>query len=90
MRGREEHHSLKMEQFRLEIDENGRRYVSYTEGLSKTRNKGLNFQPRLISPKMYEKKQKDVQWHFSYCLKVKVQLNCEIWDPSTLLLLMFH
>ena len=56
MRGREEHHSLKMEQFRLEIDENGRRYISYTEGLSKTRNKGLNFKPRLISPKMYENK----------------------------------
>ena len=30
MRGREEHHSLKIEQFPLEIDENGRRYISYT------------------------------------------------------------
>ena len=56
MRGREEHHSLKIEQFRLEIDENGRCYISYTEGLSKTRNKGLNFKPRLISPKMHENK----------------------------------
>ena len=56
MRGREEHHSLKMEQFCLETDENGRPYISYTEGLSKTRNKGLNFKPRLISPKMYENK----------------------------------
>ena len=46
MRGREEHHSLKMEQFCLEIDKNGRRYISYTKGLSKTRNKGLNFKPR--------------------------------------------
>ena len=27
MRSREEHHSLKLEQFRLEIDENGRRKV---------------------------------------------------------------
>ena len=56
MRGREEHQSLKMEQFRLEIDENGSRYISYTERLSKTRNKGLNFKPCLISPKMYENK----------------------------------
>ena len=56
MRGREEHHSLKIEQFCLEIDENGRRYISYTEGLIKTRNKGLNFKPRLISHKMYENK----------------------------------
>ena len=30
MRGRDEHHSLKMEkQFSLEIDENGRHYISY-------------------------------------------------------------
>ena len=78
LRGREEHNSLKIKQFRLEIDENRRRYVSYTEGLSKTTNKGLNFKPHLISPKMYEIKQKDVQWHFSYCLKVNVQLNCQI------------
>ena len=56
MRGRQKHHSLKIEQCRLETDENGRRYISYTEGLSKTRNKGLNFKPRLISPKMYENK----------------------------------
>ena len=56
MRVREEHHSLKIEQFRLKIDKNGRYYISYTEGLTKTRNKGLNFKPRLISPKMYENK----------------------------------
>ena len=54
MRGREEHYNLKIEHFRLEIDENGRRFVSYTEGLTKTRNQGLNFKPRLIPPKMYE------------------------------------
>ena len=56
IRGKEEHRSLKIEQFRLEIDENGRRYISYTEGLSKTGNKRLNFKPRLISPNMYENK----------------------------------
>ena len=56
MRRREEHHSLKTEHFRLKTDENGRRYTSYKEGLTKTRNKGLNFKPRLISPKMYENK----------------------------------
>ena len=52
MGDREEHHSPKIEHFRLEIDENGRRYISHTEGLTKTRNKVLNFKPRLISPKM--------------------------------------
>ena len=39
MRGREEHHSLKIEQFRLATDENERRYISYTEGLGKTSRK---------------------------------------------------
>ena len=52
MRGRKEHYTVKIEQFRLEIDENRRRYISYTEGLSQTRNKGLNFKPHLISLKM--------------------------------------
>ena len=56
MRGREEHHSLKIEQLRLEIDENGRCYISYAVGLNKTRNKGLIFKPCLKSPKMYENK----------------------------------
>ena len=56
MRGREEHDSLKIEQFRLETDENGRRYTCYTKGLSKTGNKGLDFKGRLIYPKMYENK----------------------------------
>ena len=88
MRGRKEHHSLKIEQFCLEIEQNGRQYISFTEGLSKIRNRELNFKPRLISPKMYENKTEDVQWHFSYCLKVNVQLNCEIWSPFILLLLM--
>ena len=52
--GREEHHNLRIEHFRLEIDENGRRYISCTEGLTKTINKGLNFKLRLISLKMYK------------------------------------
>ena len=59
MWGRDERHSLKIEQFRIETDKNGRRYISYMEGLSKTRNKGLNFKPRLISPnKIYRNKTK--------------------------------
>ena len=54
MTGKEEHHILKIEHFPLEIDQNGRRYMPYTEGLTKTRNKGLNFKPRLIYSKMCE------------------------------------
>ena len=87
MRGREEHHSLKMEKFCLETDENGRRYISYTEGLSKTRRDWI-LNHVWYPPKCTRIKQKDVQWHFSYCLKVNVQLNCNILSPFTLLLLM--
>ena len=51
MKCREEHHRLKLEQFCLDIEENGTRYISYTEGLRKTRNKGLNCKPRIDIPK---------------------------------------
>ena len=81
MRGREEHHSLKMEQFRLEIDENGRRYISYTEGLSKTRNKGLNFKPRLISPKMYENKTERCPLAFFLLFKYKRPVELRNMGP---------
>ena len=54
MRGREEHYDLTIEDFKLETDSSGRKYMSFIEGLTKTRKGGLNFKPRLISPKMYE------------------------------------
>ena len=88
IRGKEEHRSLKIEQFRLEIDENGRRYISYTEGLSKTRNKGLNFKPRLISPKMYENKTERCPVAFFLLFKSKRQVELRNMGPFTLLLLM--
>ena len=53
MRIREEHYNLKMEDFRLEYDNAGRKHLCYTEVLTKTRNAGLHFKPRLIQPKMY-------------------------------------
>ena len=81
MRGREEHQSLKMEQFRLEIDENGSRYISYTERLSKTRNKGLNFKPCLISPKMYKNKTKRYPVAFFLLLKSKCPVELQNMDP---------
>ena len=81
MRGREEHHSLKIEKFRLEGDENGRRYISYTGGLSKTRNKGLNFKPRLISPKMYENKTERCPLAFFLLFKYKRPVELRNMGP---------
>ena len=56
MMAREEYQSLKIKHFLLESDANERRYISYTEGLTKTRNRRLNLKRRLISSKMYENK----------------------------------
>ena len=87
MRGREEHQG-EIVQFRLETDENGRRYISYTEGLSKTRNKGLDFKPRLISPKMYENKTERCPVAFFLLFKSKRPVELRNMAPFTLLLLM--
>ena len=56
MMAREEYQRLKIEHFLLEGDANERRYISYTEGLTKTRKRRLNLKRRLISSKMYENK----------------------------------
>ena len=62
--------------------------ISYTKGLSKTRNKGLNFKSRLISPKMHENKAERGPVTFFLLFKSKRLVDCEIWVPFTLLLLM--
>ena len=53
MRGREEHYSINMEDFKIEIDGMDRKFISYEEGVTKTRKAGFNFQERLIKRKMY-------------------------------------
>lgn len=59
MRGRSEHYSLKVEDFIIETNSKGRKFVAFKEGLTKTNNQGLNFKPRIIQPKMYETKEYD-------------------------------
>ena len=53
MRSREEHYNINITDFEKKIDKDGRKYITFQEGLTKTRNAGLNFKPRLIFPKMY-------------------------------------
>ena len=81
IRCREEHHRLKIEQFCLEIEENGRRYISYTEGLRKTRNKGLNCKPRLIFPKMYMNKTERCPLAFFLFFKSKRRVEFRSMGP---------
>ena len=53
MRSREEDYDLKVEDFEFGVDSQNS-FISFKEGLTKRRNKGLNFKPCLIQPKMYE------------------------------------
>ena len=53
MRSREEHHNILVQDFEIQFDDAGRKFLTFQEGLTKCRNGGLNFKPRLIFPKMY-------------------------------------
>jgi len=53
LRGRQEHHQMKVEDFLLERDDDGNEFLTFAEGLTKTRQGGLNVKPRLVKPKMF-------------------------------------
>jgi len=48
------HYDLDMAEFQFQTDGDGRRYVAWIEGGTKTRQPGLSFQPRTTFPRMYE------------------------------------
>jgi len=50
LRGRQEHHQVKVEDFLLERDDDGNEFLTFAEGLTKTRQGGLNVKPRLVNP----------------------------------------
>ncbi|KAK3741779.1 hypothetical protein QZH41_001547 [Actinostola sp. cb2023] len=53
MIGRQEHHSMKVEDFQFGRDENGTKYVQFVENPTKTRQAGLKAKPRSFLPKMF-------------------------------------
>ena len=53
MRGRQEHHSMKIEDFELKFADGGKEFLTYSEGITKTRQSGLHEKHRLIIPKMF-------------------------------------
>ena len=53
MRGRQEHHSMKVEDFSFCVDDNGTEYVTFKENPMKTRQGGLNTKHRSVLPKMF-------------------------------------
>ena len=53
LRGRQEHHNMKVEDFCLQWDNDGIEYFTFAEGPTKTRQGGLKVKPRLVTPKMF-------------------------------------
>lgn len=56
LRGRQEHHSMKIEDFVLKKSDEGKEYLTFAEGITKTRQSGLHEKHRLSIPKMFETK----------------------------------
>ena len=54
LRGRQEHHWMKVEDFVERADEKGNRFITFAEGSTKTRQAGLRKKERLVVPKMFE------------------------------------
>jgi hypothetical protein len=53
LRGRQEHHEMNVEDFSLQRDDGGIEFVTFAEGVTKTRQAGLRAKPRLVKPKMF-------------------------------------
>ena len=53
LRGRQEHHSMKVDDFAVRKDDDGQEYVEFAEGMTKTRGGGLSKKSRDFSPKMF-------------------------------------
>ena len=49
--GRQEHHSMRVEDFSFQKNETGASYIVYAEGMAKTRQSGLHQKSRLQLPK---------------------------------------
>ena len=53
LRGRQEHHSMAVEDFSVCSDDDGVEYVTFKENPTKTRQRGLNTKRRPVLPKMF-------------------------------------
>ena len=53
LRGRQEHHSMNVEDFVFRSDDSGNEYLMFAEGVTKTRQGGTHQKERVIKPKMF-------------------------------------
>ena len=56
LRGRQEHHSMQVEDFVFQKDDDKNEFLTFAEGVTKTRQSGLKEHQRLVQPKMFETK----------------------------------
>ena len=54
LRGRQEHHSMKVEDFVFKLDDGGNEYLTFSEGITNTRQSCLHEKHRLVQPKMFK------------------------------------
>ena len=53
LRGRQEHHQMKVEDVTLQRDDDGNVFLTFAEGPTKTRQGRLGAKTRLVTPKMF-------------------------------------
>ena len=53
LRGRREHHQMKVEDFTLQRDAHGNEFLTFAAGQTKTRQGGLSVKTRLVTPMLF-------------------------------------
>ncbi|CAH3172494.1 unnamed protein product [Porites lobata] len=53
LRGCQEHYTMNVEDFTLNKDDNSNEFITFAEGPTKTRQRGLRLQPRSVLPKVF-------------------------------------
>ena len=61
LRGRQEHHDMKLDDFQLCKDDKGVEFVQFTKGQTKTRQGGLHTKLRDFQPRMFAVGGEDAQ-----------------------------
>ena len=87
LRGRQQHHDMKMEDFCFANNNIGIEFITFSEGVTKTSGQGLNAKPRLQKPKMFRTEVHDAPLKFSVCScqedlpirLTKVQYTWKLW-----------
>ena len=67
LRGRQQHHDMKMGDFSFAKDNDGIEFITFSEGVIKTSGRRLNARPRLQKPKMFSAEVHDAPLKFSVC-----------------------